>query len=151
WNEAGGAFARGNLNDGRTAVGGNCRRQSRHRQRRGEESAGPASHVLGLLKRFHLGVVGVLTPKRTMLTPPRPVSGLSSVPVELASVMLRSASDMVPSFCARARDSTCPGVSSRVAVLPITTFWPFFSSTVWSIARTRIFFMIVSLVCTSVP
>ncbi len=60
--------------------------------------------------------------------------------------MLRSASDSVPSCCASASVSAWLGVSSSVAVLPTTTFWPSFSSTFWSIASTRTLVRIVSLV-----
>ena len=64
----------------------------------------------------------------------------------LASSRLRSASDSVPSCRDCASVSAWRGVSSRVAVLPTTTRWPFFSSTVWSIARTRTLARMVSLV-----
>ena len=68
-----------------------------------------------------------------------------------ASVMLRSASDSAPVCRASSMVSTWFGVSSSVAVLPTTTFWPFFSSTCWSIASTRTSLRMVSLTCTSVP
>ena len=52
----------------------------------------------------------------------------------------------MPSWRDSASVSAWRGVSSSVAVLPTTTCWPFFSSTVWSIASTRTLVRIVSLV-----
>ena len=60
--------------------------------------------------------------------------------------MLRSASDSVPIWRDSASVSAWRGLSSRVAVLPTTTCWPSFSSSVWSIARTRTLVRMISLV-----
>ena len=58
--------------------------------------------------------------------------------------MLRSASDSVPLWRARASVSACSGFSSSVTVLPTTAFWPSFSFGAWSIARTRTFDRMIS-------
>src|SRR6185369_3429782 len=97
-------------------------------------------HRLAPVKRHHL----LLRPKRIVL-----ISGLRSSSCSLtllASSRLRSESDSVPSALARVSFSAWRGATSRVAVLPTTTRWPFFSSTVWSIASTRTLVKIVSLV-----
>src|SRR5437867_2546072 len=58
--------------------------------------------------------------------------------------MLRSASDMVPLWRARASVSACSGLSSSVTVLPTTLVWPSFSFGAWSMARTRTLLRITS-------
>ena len=63
--------------------------------------------------------------------------------------MLRSASDSVPLWRARASVSVCSGFSSSVTVLPTTVFWPSFSFGAWSIASTRIFGRMISELTTS--
>src|SRR5262249_5419327 len=85
---------------------------------------------------FHFIVAGMLTPNRTTLTPRRPSSAAAAASLRSKSTRARSASDSVPCWRARASVSACRGPSSSVAVFPTTTRWPFFSSTVWSIAST---------------
>ena len=63
--------------------------------------------------------------------------------------MLRSASDSVPVWRARASVSACSGFSSSVTVLPTTAFWPSFSFGAWSIASTRTLVRMISELTTS--
>src|SRR5882724_3381700 len=68
----------------------------------------------------------------------------STLATVLASVMLRSASDIVPAWRERASVSACSGFSSRVAVLPMIVLVPSFSFGAWSIARTRMLVRMIS-------
>src|SRR5215510_9363545 len=165
--ELGARFAAHHLDDRRARVD----RRHRGRSRSGPVGGGRASggrqpeggghgneqsgadqrrvpHDQSLCRHVYLAVAVVETPNRTTLTPPwRPVSSVAaSGLLLLKSTMLRSASESVPSWRETASVSAWRGVSSSVAVLPITTRWPLFSSTVWSIASTRTLARMISLV-----